>query len=435
MPRRTVLVDEQQEEKQLLLALFALALAIRLVFVIPTAGMLLGGDAGYYDGVAQNLLAGKGHIAHNVMGADRQSLMPPLYPAFLAAVYFCLGHNWLAVQLIQVVLGAMTCVLIYLIARHLTNRRVGWIASLIAVGYPTLILFTREIMTETLFLFFLVVWMWFMMSRDRELLSFRNQALSGIMQGIMTLTRAVTFFLPWFVLLWQWKRFKDVRKAAFLFSMAMILFFALTLAPWTIRNYRAHNAFIPVASEGYEMLWIFKVKLKGLIPPTDYKYLPPSWYELPEAERGQLALRESLRVFKEQPFKFIKNSLIGSLAMFRPFTPATDYNLSLGILLPLAAMGVFFSVKFGRKISITHLLLVNFWAMVILTYGHPRFLVPLLPSLFILAAYAINSSLKMDKRTFGIVMGLILGVNLLILIWFPQIQAFVEGPLKTMLLR
>jgi len=342
MPWRTILIDEQQEEKQLLLALFALALAIRLVFVIPAAGMLLGGDAGYYDEVAQNVLAGKGHIAHNVMGADRQSLMPPLYPAFLAVVYFCLGHNWLAVQLIQVVLGAVTCVLIYLIARHLTNQRVGWIASLIAVGYPTLVLFTREVLTETLFLFFLVAWMWFMVSRGRELLSFRNQALSGIMQGIMTLTRAVTFFLPWFVLLWQWKRFKGARKAAFLSSMAMILFFALTLAPWTIRSYRVHNAFIPVASEGYEMLWIFKVKLEGLIPPTDYKYLPPSWYELPEAERGQLALRETLRVFKEQPLKFIKNSFVGSFAIFRPFTPTTDYNSGLGILLPLVPFQVGF---------------------------------------------------------------------------------------------
>ena len=182
MPWCTARIDKQQGEARLLLALFGLALAARLIFVTSAAGTpFVYDDVRYFDAVAQNLLAGKGHIAHNVMGADRQSLMPPLYPAFLAVVYFCLGHNWLAVQLIQVVLGAVTCVLIYLIARHLTNQRVGWIASLIAVGYPTLILFTREILTETLFLFFLVAWMWFMVSRDRELLSLRNQALSGIM--------------------------------------------------------------------------------------------------------------------------------------------------------------------------------------------------------------------------------------------------------------
>jgi len=129
-----------------------------------------------------------------------------------------------------------------------------------------------------------------------------------------------------------------------------------------------------------------------------------------------------------------------SIGSSHPSMLATNSNASIQLYQNhlekiLAATGVFFSVKFGRKISITHLLLVNSWAMAVLTYGHPRFLVPLLPSLFILAAYAADSLLKMDRKAFGIVMGLILSVNLLIAIWFPQIRAFVEGPLKTMLLR
>ena len=434
MPWRIVRIDEQQEEKQLLLAPFALALAIRLVFIIPAAGMLVGGDAGCYDEIARNLLSGVGYVV-GAGALKTYSAHPPLYPIFVAMVYFLSGYNVLVVQISQGMLGAITCVLIYLTARRLTNRRVAWIASLMAVVYPTLIFLTRETMTETLFILILCLWTWFVVTRAEELLSLKNQAVSGILVGLLALTRAVALFLPVFVLIWQWMCSAGTRRQKLLASASLIFFVVLTLAPWTIRNYRVHHTFVPVATQGGEILWIYKVKLKGLTPPTDYRYLPPSWYELPEAERSNLALRETLRVLKEQPFKFIKNSLIGSFAIFRPFTPITDYNFSLGILLPLAAMGVFFSVKFGRKISITHLLLVNFWAMAVLTYGHPRFLVPLLPSLFILAAYATDSLLKMDRKAFGIVMGLILSVNLLIAIWFPQIRAFVEGPLKTMLLR
>lgn len=420
-----------------LLAVFLLALIIRAVFVFHTAGMNLHYDSDYFDEVARNILAGKGHIAYDVMGADRQSLMAPLYPAFLAGL-FLFGHSWLAVQLCQSVLGAMTCVLVYLVGKRLANPRVGCIASLASAMYPFLVVLTRELMSETLFIFVLTAWMWFVARQDFEsLMTPKRQAISGILQGIFTLIRALTLLLPGWVLVWQALQARRIGGKVLRASSVMVIFFVLTLIPWTIRNYVVHNAFVPVATEGGEMLWIFKVKLKGLVPPTDEPYLPREWYALPEAERSSLAMRETWRVFTEQPVKFIKNAFVGSLALFRPFNPTDEhFNLPLGVLLPTALVGAVLWIREKKEwMPPHHLLPCFFWFMAFLTYGQTRFIVPLLPSLFIAAAFGLDALWRRGWRVSVGVMGSILGFNLLLGLFFPQIRDLAEGPLKSFLLQ
>lgn len=422
-----------------LLATFLLALTIRAVFVFYMGGMDFHyDDFGYFDEVARNILAGKGHIAYDVMGADRQSLMAPLYPAFLAGIFLLFGRNWLAVQWSQSVLGAITCVLVYLVGKRLANPRVGCIASLISAMYPFLVVLTRELLSETLFVFVLTAWMWFVVRQDSEsLMTPKRQAISGILQGLFTLTRAVTLLLPGWVLVWQWLQARKIGGRALRASLVMVVFFVLTLTPWTARNYLVHNAFVPVATEGGEMLWIFKVKLKGLVPPTDEPYLPQEWYALPEAERSNLAMQEAWRVFTEQPVKFIKNAFVGSLALFRPFDPTDEhFNLSLGLLLPTALVGAVLWIRERKEwMPLHHLLPCYFWFMAFLTYGHTRFVVPLLPSLFIAAAFGLDALWRRGWHILVGVVGSIVGLNLLTVLFFPQIRDFVEGPLKSFLLR
>lgn len=422
-----------------LVGVFLLALIIRTVFVFQKLGEdLRYDDYEYFDEVARNILAGKGHIAYDVMGADRQSLMAPLYPAFLAGIFLLFGHNWLAVQLSQSVSGAITCVLVYLVGKRLANPRVGCIASLISAMYPFLVVLTRELLSETLFVFVLTAWMWFVVCRDSEsLITPGNQAVSGVLQGIFTLVRAVTLLLPGWVLVWQVLQARQVGGKALRASLVMVVFFVLTLTPWTIRNYLVHNAFVPVATEGGEMLWIFKVKLKGLVPPTDEPYLPQGWYALPEAERSNLAIHEAWRVFTEQPVKFIKNAFVGSLALFRPFDPTDErFNLSLGLLLPTALVGAVLWIREGKEwMPLHHLLPCYFWFMAFLTYGQTRFIAPLLPSLFIAAAFGLDALWRRGWHILVGVVGSIVGLNLLMVLFFPQIRDFVEGPLKSFLLR
>ena len=425
-----------KKAKLIPLILFLLALTVRVSFAIYAKDVPpCRDDCAHYSEVAKNLVAGKGHVAYDQNRGKLQSFFPPLYPSFLALIYALFGEGYLPVQVVQMVMSSMICVFIYFIGRQVTSPTVAIISSLVTAIYPTLVAYSRVIMTETLFSFLLALWVLFVVANDERLTAIRNQAISGFLLGLMTLTRGVTLLLPLFVPLWGFFRWKN-RKIAFSLCLT-VLFYALTLAPWTIRNYAIHHRFVPVATEGGELLWTFKVKLKGFVGKTDYDtYLPPDWYDVPEAEWSNLAARETLKVFLQHPARFVKNSLIGSLALFRPFTSTVaKYDFCFGILFPLFFLGSVLFFRRQDRTSILNLIILYPWLMAILTYGQPRFRVPFLPYYIFFAVFGIVFLFRNNIKLALLVIASVVGANLLVVAFFPQIYAFVEGPFKSFLLR
>ena len=47
----------------------------------------------------------------------------PFYPYFLALVYKIFGHNYFMPRLIQFLIGALSCVLVYLLGKKVFNKR------------------------------------------------------------------------------------------------------------------------------------------------------------------------------------------------------------------------------------------------------------------------------------------------------------------------
>ena len=425
-----------KKTKLIPLILFLLALTVRVSFAIYAKDVPpCRDDCAHYSEVAKNLVAGKGHVAYDQNRGKLQSFFPPLYPSFLALIYALFGEGFLPVQVVQIVMSSMICVFIYFIGRQVTGTTVAIISSLVTAIYPTLVAYSRVIMTETLFSFLLALWVLFVVANDERLTDIRNQAISGFLLGLMTLTRGVTLLLPLFVPLWGFFRWRN-RKAVPFSLCLTVLFYALTLAPWTIRNYAIHHRFVPVATEGGELLWTFKVKLKGFVGETDYNtYLPPEWYKLPEAEWSSLAAQETLRVFLQHPIRFVKNSLIGSLALFRPFTSTVaKYDFCFGILFPLFFLGAVLFFQHQDRTSILNLIVFYPWLMAILTYGQPRFRVPFLPYYILLAVFGIMLLFRSNIKLALVVIASVVMANLLVVAFFPQIYAFVEGPFKSFLL-
>ena len=77
----------------------------------------------------------------------------PLYPLLLAGIQHAFGDAPRAVALIQAAMDAVTCALIAALGA-LISPRVGWIAGILAALSPTLIVFSTQILTDSLFLFF-----------------------------------------------------------------------------------------------------------------------------------------------------------------------------------------------------------------------------------------------------------------------------------------
>jgi len=135
-----------------LLAVFVLALLIRLINV----ALLHGGNAFFAESDATTYWAMGAALAQRSGFWPTLSSMTdrmPLYPVLLAVVRSVFGDAPRAVAVIQAVIDAGTCTIIAALGA-LISPAVGLIAGILAAVSATLIIFSSQILTDTLFLFF-----------------------------------------------------------------------------------------------------------------------------------------------------------------------------------------------------------------------------------------------------------------------------------------
>ena len=99
------------------IAVFLIALLPRLLLAI-SSHEIPSKDAAGYDRRGMDILEGKGFLDED---GKITAMDEPFYSFFLTAVYYFFGHNYMAARIIQAILGAITCVIIFLIARMFFN--------------------------------------------------------------------------------------------------------------------------------------------------------------------------------------------------------------------------------------------------------------------------------------------------------------------------
>ncbi|MBN1913114.1 MAG: glycosyltransferase family 39 protein, partial [Candidatus Omnitrophica bacterium] len=188
-------------EKKVLLIIFTVAFFLRFgaLSYLPRQHRTPSADAQEYDELALNLLAGKGFINFNT--GKPTAWRVPLYPIFLASIYSVFGHNYTAVRIVQCLLGAFLCVLIYLIAKEIFSSRVALIASLTLCFYKPYILYSYFggpgfLFSENLFTFLLAVFVYFITRSFLPKPGVSNSIIAGFLLGLMALTRPVASLLP-----------------------------------------------------------------------------------------------------------------------------------------------------------------------------------------------------------------------------------------------
>jgi 4-amino-4-deoxy-L-arabinose transferase-like glycosyltransferase len=212
------------------LALVGAALAIRVAFVLLTPGYTLVHDALDYQRHAVSIANGHGFaMAYGRPTAFR----PPAYPVFLAAVYVVTGPGIQWGRLANALVGTGIVALIGVIAFQLWGRREALAALALGTVYVPLILVGQSIMSEPLFVLCLL---------GAIACCLRGWVVpAGVLLGLAILGRAnaIILVLPLAAAVW-----KGWRPAAVLCVVA-----ALTVVPWTIRNYETFHAFVPVSTQ------------------------------------------------------------------------------------------------------------------------------------------------------------------------------------------
>jgi 4-amino-4-deoxy-L-arabinose transferase-like glycosyltransferase len=209
----------------------------------------------YYDDVARSLIAGKGFV-HSVNPRATApfsfspgtpfSFVPPLYAWLLFIPYKLFGPKLLLAKIFQSMIDGVVCLLLYLLGKRLfNNNRTALLASLLYAIYPLAIL-----MCSTLYyqIPMNVALCWLLLSFMAPITT-RNGAWTGVALGVTSLAKPVT--LPLIAILPIVKfveAFREQRKLrpAVCWTGGFFLLVALTLAPWTIRNYMVFNELIPV---------------------------------------------------------------------------------------------------------------------------------------------------------------------------------------------
>lgn len=262
--------------KRILIIVVSLALILPLAYsfyykISPEV------DAATYDSMAMNIVEGYGFIENRGQGYEFDTSIVragPAYEFFLAGIYKIFGHNYAFVWVWQALLHALSAWLLYLIAKAIfqdNGESIGLLASGIFGLHPDLVEISAMVMTETLYLFLIILAIWLFVKVYESPHKAGWSAPLALVTVLAILSRPpVALFVPVFLVFYFFRR--DFRAAA---VFLVIIIAALT--PWTIRNYSIYHSIIPTTMIGSYNLWVGNTLTSdggqisgGFNPATDY---------------------------------------------------------------------------------------------------------------------------------------------------------------------
>lgn len=377
-------------EKYLLIFIFLLAFIVRLVFILNSSD-IPEADAYVYDRLAVSLSQGGGYV--NTDGTAH-SLYPPFYPFFLSLIYRFLGHSYTGVKIVQSIIGAFSCVLIYLIGKRIYGFAIGAIASGISVFYPPFIMSTKLLLTELVFTFLLVLVILYLLKIQEEP-HLRRCIILGLLLGIALLTKSVMIFFPFFIVplfIYLKKNYLDKLKR----FIVLMSFFVLSISPWIIRNYNIYHRFVPGSAHSGLGLYSSYRPAGGIFgmnaAADDPVVIEANKISSPVA-RSDFLIKKTLEFIADNPSKVLLLEFKKILYFWAPFdweiVGGRWFNFVYAAMLPFVALGFIMAFK---QFGINHPILlpiIYFQIMTLIFYGSPRFRLPVEPYLFILAAVGI----------------------------------------------
>ena len=352
------------------LLIYIAALVVRLIPILLTRGLGIGLDDMFqYDMLARNLASGHGFRWYAM--EDLKLLAPyvdfdfstatgytpehglytsfraPLYPAFLAIVYFFSGldfSRFFAARLAQVIfLGAPLAPLTYLVSRRLLpdSEKTAKISAWLVAAYPMLLVYPLGLGTENLF-FVLLLASFFFLLKSIENPSALRLLLSGFFLGLTALTRSV--ILPFAALAILYLLYLHRRKAL----MAAVAF-TLVISPWVIRNSMLHNKPTGIeTSMGYNLYLGYHPKGNGSFifgPSLDLLSI------MDDAKRDEAGKQKALAFIKDRPERFVP-LVINRLGFF--------FGLEKRVLMYFYSNNIFGFIPKPALVAICLILLVPF---------------------------------------------------------------------------
>jgi 4-amino-4-deoxy-L-arabinose transferase-like glycosyltransferase len=391
-----------------IVAAVALAASLTMVFGAFRLQRLVAnpGDPYHYGEIA------RGFVQDGFTKLTRRAAS--LYPESIALVYR-LGGNDLAVLILQCLLHAGTCLLVFSIGRRLYNTRTGLLAGLFTALHPMLLRYVADLHMETFLTFLCTLTVWSTV-RVHERPTVVNGVLLGAVGMCATLAKGVmlpflvVFAIVSVVLALQRGSAKGVAAV-----IAMLVTMAVILAPWTYRNYRVTGGrfvlLTPGASDSFLRGYIFtRWEFATLQKPpyTDAENESNAWFrqiardagtewEVDEVVDEANNARVAKHLIVTRPLDTARKIIVGLFTFWYEMTSLTSSLIPGSLALigwALAFVGWRRAHREGRPSWLIWLPIVvlNVFVATLIPLG--RYSVPILPCLMILAAFGVDTLLN-----------------------------------------
>ncbi|MFH1862873.1 MAG: glycosyltransferase family 39 protein [bacterium] len=353
--------------------------------------------------IARSLVAGRG-FAWDFWGMfpmGPTAYMAPFYAWLLAAYYWLFGFDLTGMAALQgLVLGGV-CWSLGRIGLALGGASVGLLAAFILAVYPEGIFMPQKFTAEPWLLLWQVLFV-LIAIKYQKTGQRKHVITAGLLAGIAILTKeSALLFVP-LLLVWIGLQMGFTRRLI-KDTIVMAAIAICIVAPWTLRNYLVFDEFIPIRTNFWINMW------RGNHPgatgtarswdkrPIDFALDSSYAKEVNsqlignEVQREEVYKRFAKSFISEHPWECARLSLrrFWYYWTIDPTHPLTDSVLYWGpwfILLGFVTVGIYSVRARWRVYSWFFLLIVITTMTYTLTIILPRYRIPLLPGLVLLAS-------------------------------------------------
>lgn len=411
-------------------AIFILALIPRLIYLaqMASASPFIQnevGDSTIYIAQAEAVLRGDLLAGNEVFFHSS-----PIYIYFLALIFGVFGKGLLAVRLIQVLIGSMSCVLLYLLARRFFGRETGIVTGVMAALYGFFIFSDADVLAINLVIFF-TLGSFLALVAGHEKGRADLIALSGILLGLSALGKPDMLLLAPVGFFWLFfagrKRADFPPGRPYILCLALFLSVTMTILPVTIRNYIVEKDLVLITSNGgvnffignnAEATGMFGIPAGAKIH-NDARFYH-STFTVPQEKTGRKMLpsevsgfwfHKGLEFFLGRPWEAAKILGLKFLLFWNwyeipnhhDYYYAKEYLSSLlkmpfvlgfALLAPLALLGIFLAFRREGRPDRTHLFLLLAFIFIpmcttVAFFVTARYRLPAVTFLFPFAGYAV----------------------------------------------
>ena len=239
-----------EKKTKILLGLFVLALVIRIIFLFVTPLKIW--DETVYANLGYDLsrtpldysFANSGWSDYVPSGGDNFYAWPkagfraPLLPYLLSLLYF-FKLDFL-INLFIPLIGALSVILVYLLANKLFNEKIALLSSLLFLFIPLHVVYSSMILTDVFTTFFIIL-TFISFWKGYEEHQNKYKILFGFFLALSLLARYTVLWIAPIFLVYFLIRDKSLKFLKDKYLWYSILVFFITLIPWFIYGFFNYN--------------------------------------------------------------------------------------------------------------------------------------------------------------------------------------------------